>query len=131
VLPRERRHRLRLGARDVDKSDRHGNKGHMDHQDNDHRIDESLRRRYIRVAGKQFPLPRSRKTRITSGATFVVLGMFGFLPVLGFWMIPVGLLILSHDLPSVRRRRRRLEVWWLRRRDRRGDGLSRPREIAD
>jgi hypothetical protein len=39
----------------------------------------------------------------------------GFLPVLGFWMIPLGLLVLSVDLPIVRRWRRQLTVWWHRR----------------
>jgi hypothetical protein len=41
--------------------------------------------------------------------------MLGFLPVLGFWMLPLGLALLSVDLPSVRRRRRKLSVWWGRR----------------
>jgi hypothetical protein len=31
-------------------------------------------------------------------------------------MIPLGLLILSADLPIMRRWRRRVEVWWGRRR---------------
>jgi len=39
----------------------------------------------------------------------------GFLPVLGFWMIPLGLLVLSVDLPAVRRWRRQFTVWWNRR----------------
>ena len=46
------------------------------------------------------------------GIAFVVGGLLGFLPVLGFWMIAVGLLILSVDLPPVRRLRRRIEVGW-------------------
>jgi len=45
--------------------------------------------------------------------------MFAILPVLGLWMIPVGILILSVDLSPVRRLRRRWEAWygrsWLRR----------------
>lgn len=45
----------------------------------------------------------------------VVLGLFGFLPVLGFWMIPLGLLILSYDIAFVRRQRRKVTVWWNRR----------------
>jgi hypothetical protein len=40
----------------------------------------------------------------------------GFLPILGFWMLPLGFLVLSHDLPFARRLRRRLAVWWHRRR---------------
>jgi hypothetical protein len=60
------------------------------------------------------PLPRSRLLRISIGSVLVVLGTFGFLPVLGFWMIPVGLLILSVDIPRVRRWRRRFAVWFSR-----------------
>jgi hypothetical protein len=48
----------------------------------------------------------------------MVLGCFGFLPVLGFWMIPLGLLILSYEFARVRRWRRRAAVWWERRRRR-------------
>lgn len=29
-------------------------------------------------------------------------GMLGFLPILGFWMIPLGLLVLAIDLPALR-----------------------------
>lgn len=35
--------------------------------------------------------------RITIGLLLVVGGLFGFLPVLGFWMIPLGLVILAVD----------------------------------
>ena len=61
-------------------------------------------------------LPHSRALRISLGALLIFFGILGFLPVLGFWMIPLGLLILSHDLAIVRRWRRRLAVWWERRR---------------
>lgn len=64
-------------------------------------------------------MPRSRVGRIATGSALVVGGTFGFLPILGFWMIPLGLVVLSHDLPAVRRRRRRLAVWWASRQNRR------------
>lgn len=35
--------------------------------------------------------------RITIGSLLVIGGLFGFLPVLGFWMIPLGLVILAVD----------------------------------
>jgi hypothetical protein len=53
--------------------------------------------------------------RIAVGILLVIGGIFGFLPILGFWMIPLGLIILSVDLPLVRRLRRRIEVKWGRR----------------
>ncbi|MDQ0392887.1 hypothetical protein [Labrys monachus] len=70
----------------------------------------------LKFAGRHFHLPGSRWVRVGLGGLFVTGGLVGFLPVLGFWMIPVGLLILSVDIPRVRRGRRRLAVWWGRRR---------------
>jgi hypothetical protein len=46
------------------------------------------------------------------GVVLVILGIFGFLPILGFWMIPLGLLVLSYEFATVRRWRRKLEVSW-------------------
>ncbi len=58
--------------------------------------------------------------RIAIGVGLIVLGILGFLPILGFWMIPLGLLVLSYEFAAVRRRRRRLVVWWERRKAERG-----------
>ncbi|MBM3491796.1 MAG: hypothetical protein FJX68_15405 [Alphaproteobacteria bacterium] len=57
-----------------------------------------------------------RSARVAAGCALVVGGLLGFLPILGFWMVPLGLVVLSVDVPVVRRQRRRLEVWWGRRR---------------
>ncbi|HTO41508.1 MAG TPA: hypothetical protein VL026_11075 [Rhizomicrobium sp.] len=48
-------------------------------------------------------------------------GTLGFLPILGFWMLPLGLLILSVDYHPVRRLRRKIEVWWGRRQKNKAD----------
>ena len=69
----------------------------------------------VKLGSYRLPLPRSRLLRILIGVAFVVFGIFGFLPVLGFWMVPLGLLILSIDIPRVRRWRRRFAVWFSRR----------------
>jgi hypothetical protein len=37
--------------------------------------------------------------RRTVGATLIIGGVLGFLPILGFWMFPLGLLVLSDDVP--------------------------------
>jgi hypothetical protein len=68
----------------------------------------------IRFANRQFHLPDSKPIRVGIGILLVAGGLVGFLPVLGFWMIPLGLLVLSVDIPVVRRWRRRLAVWWHR-----------------
>jgi hypothetical protein len=72
--------------------------------------------RKIAVFGREFTMPRSRALRVTIGIVLTVMGMFGFLPILGFWMIPLGLLVLSYEFSSIRRWRRRVVVWWGRRR---------------
>lgn len=77
-------------------------------------------RRKIHVLGRSVSLPHSRPLRIGIGSSFILFGFLGFLPVLGFWMVPVGLLVLSHDLAWARRGRRRLTVWWERRQRRNG-----------
>ncbi|MEG6509391.1 hypothetical protein V6C03_10455 [Methyloligella sp. 2.7D] len=70
----------------------------------------------LRFGDRHVHLPGSRLLRITIGVLLIVFGCLGFLPVLGFWMIPLGILILSVDIPIVRRWRRRFVVWWNRRR---------------
>lgn len=71
------------------------------------------------LMGRNYSLPQSRAQRIALGVGLVILGTLGFLPVLGFWMIPLGLLVLSYEFASVRRLRRRAIVWWERRRQKR------------
>ena len=53
--------------------------------------------------------------RRSAGVALVAGGVLGFLPVLGFWMLPLGLVLLSDDIPWLRRRRRRAQVWLTRR----------------
>nr|WP_210282385.1 hypothetical protein [Mesorhizobium sp. RMAD-H1] len=60
--------------------------------------------------GRRIPIPQSVLMRRILGIALVVGGILGFLPVLGFWMVPLGLLVLSHDSAIIRRWRRKLEV---------------------
>jgi len=66
-------------------------------------------------------MPASRLGRLIVGTLLVIGGVLGFLPIVGFWMIPLGLIVLSVDFPFIRRRRRRLEVrlgrWWRKRQE--------------
>ena len=73
----------------------------------------------VRIFNRHWHLPESKLIRIGFGILLIALGLLGFLPVLGFWMIPLGLLVLSIDIPIVRRWRRQLAVWWHR--DRKDD----------
>ncbi|NBB47403.1 hypothetical protein GVN24_03865 [Rhizobium sp. CRIBSB] len=83
--------------------------------DRRYRLDHARGR--LVLGGLEIPVPRSRTGRIVTGTALVGGGFLGFLPVLGFWMVPLGLIVLSHDIPAVRRRRRRIAVWWNRRKD--------------
>ena len=40
--------------------------------------------------------------RTLLGLLFMVGGFFGFLPILGFWMLPLGLAFIAMDLPFTR-----------------------------
>ncbi|SMH54066.1 hypothetical protein [Maritimibacter sp. HL-12] len=42
--------------------------------------------------------------RLVVGLILIVLGFFGFLPVLGFWMIPLGIVIAALDLRPIWRK---------------------------
>jgi hypothetical protein len=53
-------------------------------------------------------LPRSAWARIPIGILLVIGGILGFLPILGFWMVPLGLAVLAVDFPPARRAARRL-----------------------
>ena len=78
--------------------------------------DDQMPARKISVLGREFKMPRSRGLRIAIGMLLTVGGILGFLPILGFWMVPLGLLVLSYEFAMVRRHRRRFVVWWERRR---------------
>jgi hypothetical protein len=73
----------------------------------------------INVAGYKIGVPGHPLLRLVLGAAMVLGGVLGFLPILGFWMVPVGLAILAVDIPPVRRFQRRMTVklgMWLHRR---------------
>ena len=61
---------------------------------------------YRVVRWAQRRLPPGIRTGI--GLLFIVGGIFGFLPILGFWMAPVGVAITVTDFPPARRR---MERW--------------------
>jgi len=42
------------------------------------------------------------------GLLCMVGGVFGFLPVLGFWMLPLGVALIGLDIPPARRR---IQIW--------------------
>jgi hypothetical protein len=43
--------------------------------------------------------PGSRWVRLPLGIVLILGGIVGFLPILGFWMVPLGLAVIALDLP--------------------------------
>ena len=46
--------------------------------------------------------PGSGLVRVPLGIVLILCGFVGFLPLLGFWMVPLGFLVLAIDVPLVR-----------------------------
>ena len=78
--------------------------------------DEKAKRPPLKIFGREIHMPQSRAARVSIGIALIFFGILGFLPVLGFWMIPLGLFVLSQEFGWIRRLRRRISVWWGRRR---------------
>jgi hypothetical protein len=55
--------------------------------------------------------PSARPVRMPAGVLFCVGGALGALPLLGFWMLPAGVLLLAEDVPPLRRATGRMLAW--------------------
>ena len=74
--------------------------------------DARLDRQFERI-GRQVPAsakflrwvrrPHMHLVRIPLALVLILGGGFSFLPILGLWMLPLGLLVLAIDLPPLRR----------------------------
>ena len=68
--------------------------------------DPALKRKVARIALNALTWGRDRVppgVRTLIGALLMVGGVFGFLPILGFWMFPLGLAFVALDFPPARR----------------------------
>jgi hypothetical protein len=79
----------------------------------DPRLDKLVRRLPPRMGDTVAYLlkPSSRWVRIPSGALLIIGGVLSFLPVLGVWMLPLGLALLAEDVPALRASRSRVLDW--------------------
>ncbi|MFB9267046.1 hypothetical protein ACFFWD_28460 [Bradyrhizobium erythrophlei] len=63
--------------------------------------------------------PSSRYVRIPLAILLIFGGIFSFLPVLGLWMLPLGLLLFAQDVPFLQKPTAQLLGWverkWLER----------------
>ncbi|MBR1153849.1 hypothetical protein [Bradyrhizobium sp. JYMT SZCCT0428] len=47
--------------------------------------------------------PSSFAARLAVALLFILGGVFSFLPVLGIWMLPLGLLLIAQDIPFLQK----------------------------
>lgn len=55
--------------------------------------------------------PRHALFRLPAAILLIIGGIFSILPILGLWMLPLGLLIAAIDIPFLRRPIARLLLW--------------------
>jgi hypothetical protein len=55
--------------------------------------------------------PSSRLVRIPLALLLILGGIFSFLPVLGLWMLPLGLLLFAQDVPFLQGPMARMLGW--------------------
>ena len=64
------------------------------------------------AANPSRPHPIHRRIiRIIGGTALLLGGTLGFLPILGFWMIPLGISLLGQEIPAVRQFELRVGRW--------------------
>jgi hypothetical protein len=49
--------------------------------------------------------------RVPAGIGLIVGGVFSFLPILGVWMLPLGVVLLAKDIPPLRQPSARMLAW--------------------
>ena len=72
--------------------------------------------------------PSGRWLRILAGLLLMAGGVLAFLPILGLWMLPIGLALLADDVPLLRSWRSRMLDWIERRYPEWLDSGSRPHD---
>ncbi len=80
-------------------------------RDRDHHLVETLIDRLpgrMRAPTRWLRRPSSRWVRIPTGLLLVLGGLLSILPLLGLWMLPLGLFLLAEDMPPLRRTRNRI-----------------------
>jgi hypothetical protein len=78
----------------------------MNHEPEFHEEMDRLQGHLPGWAGRNFDRlrrPRAIWVRVPAGIALTGGGVLGFLPVLGFWMLPIGLALLAYDVPPMRR----------------------------
>jgi len=79
----------------------------------DWRLDRLIDRlpRRVRSAVRFVRQPSGRWLRIPLGILLTLGGVLGALPIVGFWMLPIGLALLADDVRLLRSGRSRILDW--------------------
>jgi hypothetical protein len=87
------------------------------------RLERQLPERAARIL-RWLRNPEAKWIRSPLGGLLVLGGLLSFLPILGIWMLPLGLLLLAQDIPLLKRPTSsamiRIERRWAEWRRRRG-----------
>jgi hypothetical protein len=75
--------------------------GRPDLDDELDRLQERMPHHVLRVMRK-VRSPAAAPYRIPIGIALTAGGVVGFLPIVGFWMVPLGLAVLAQDVPGMR-----------------------------
>lgn len=102
-----------------------------------HRLEQLIDRlpgRRLRKVIRWLRKPSSRWVRVIVGPLLIVGGFLSILPLFGLWMLPLGVILLSEDIPMLRRATDRILDWierrhprWLEARSSRSDSWDRGR----
>ena len=87
----------------------------MNHEDTQDLFDRTLDRleQQVRLQGiiRWTRDPAIRRHRLPLGILCLIGGLFWFLPVLGIWLLPIGLVLIAHDVPRLRNPVARMVIW--------------------
>lgn len=83
---------------------------HIEFDQQLHRLTERLPRPIARVI-EWTSRPGLHWLRIPAGLVLILGGICSILPVLGLWMLPLGLVLLAKDVSVLRRPTTRLLAW--------------------
>jgi hypothetical protein len=86
--------------------------------DDDWRLEKLIDRlpHRLRQTLRSLRQPSRRGLRIGAGLLLIIGGLLAVLPVLGIWMLPLGLALLAEDVPVLKSLRSRVLDWVERRR---------------
>lgn len=79
--------------------------------------------------------PSSRLVRFPLAILLIVGGVLSFLPILGLWMLPLGLILIAQDIPPLQKPVAQLLGWiehkWLERQQAKATKLSQSEQASE